>query len=216
MSLKEQLFEAVKPFMEGLESSKEIIATNSASFDEMGMANTNPGEFSDSEITDKDNLVNVGKLSNDTDFEGKAQCDCECDSEEDDMLSELINLGADEEDDEDVAHVEITKIIGESKLAQELLKALKESDYAGPLDFVPDTRVNASDVLNAVKAEVGQAAAGAHVEKEVDANQNPHYVISQIDEKELPDTIQINTTVLKRKGNVYTPSEIAKEYPLGK
>jgi hypothetical protein len=212
MSLREQLFEAAKPFMEGLESSKEIIATNSASFDEMGMANNNPGEFSDNEITDKDNLVNVGKLSNDTDFEGKVDCDCE---EGNDVLSELIKLG-DDDDDEEVANIEITKIIGESKLAQELLKALKESDYAGPLDFVPDTRVNASDVLNAVKAEVGQAAAGAHVEKEVDANQNPHYVISQIDEKELPDTIQINTTVLKREGNVYTPSEIAKEYPLGK
>lgn len=214
MSLREQLFEAAKPFMEGLESSKEIIATNSASFDEMGMANNNPGEFSDNEITDKDNLVNVGKLSNDTDFEGKADCECDCE-EGDDVLSELIKLGNDD-DDEEVANIEITKIIGESKLAQELLKALKESDYAGPLDFVPDTRVNASDVLNAVKAEVGQAAAGAHVEKEVDTNQNPHYVISQIDEKELPDTIQINTTVLKRDGNVYTPSEIAKEYPLGK
>ena len=72
MSLKEELFNAAKPFLkEGLDSSKEIIAANSTSFDEMGMANSKPGEFSPEEITDLENLVNVSKMSNDTDFSGK-------------------------------------------------------------------------------------------------------------------------------------------------
>ena len=70
MSLKDQLFEAAKPFLmkEGLDSSKEMIASNAASFDEMGMANSNPGEFAPEEITDQENLVNVAKMSNDNNF----------------------------------------------------------------------------------------------------------------------------------------------------
>lgn len=70
MSLKEELLNAAKPFLmkEGLESSKEIIATNSTSFDEMGMANTKPGEFSQEEITDPENLINVSKMANDNNF----------------------------------------------------------------------------------------------------------------------------------------------------
>ena len=48
MSLKEELLNTAKPFLmkEGIDSSKEIIATNSTSFDELGMANSKPGEFS--------------------------------------------------------------------------------------------------------------------------------------------------------------------------
>ena len=70
MNLRDQLFEAAKPFLmkEGIESSKEIIANNSTSFDEMGMANTNPGEFAQEEITDQENLVNTAKMANDNDF----------------------------------------------------------------------------------------------------------------------------------------------------
>lgn len=78
MNLKDQLREAAKPFLmkEGLDSSKEMIANNAASFDEMGMANSNPGEFAPEEITDQENLVNVAKMSNDNDFnseEGEAK-----------------------------------------------------------------------------------------------------------------------------------------------
>ena len=75
MSLKEELLTAVKPFLmkEGLESSKEIIATNSTSFDEMGMANSKPGEFSQEEITDPENLVNVSKMSNDNNFNADSE-----------------------------------------------------------------------------------------------------------------------------------------------
>lgn len=102
MSLKEELFNAAKPFLmkEGLESSKEIIATNSTSFDEMGMANSKPGEFAPEEITDPENLVNVSKMSNDNNFNA--------DNEESETvvsvlgidntgflneLSDLVNLG---------------------------------------------------------------------------------------------------------------------------
>ncbi len=69
MSLKEQLIAAAKPFLkESLDSSKEIIATNSTSFDELGMNTNNPGEFAPEEITNRENLVNVAKISNDNDF----------------------------------------------------------------------------------------------------------------------------------------------------
>lgn len=101
MSLKEELLNAAKPFLmkEGLESSKEIIATNSTSFDEMGMANSKPGEFSQEEITDPENLINVSKMANDNDFNAEAE-ESETvvsilgidpiDSKE---LGDLINLG---------------------------------------------------------------------------------------------------------------------------
>ena len=103
MSLKDQLFETAKPFLkEGLESSKEIIATNSTSFDEMGMANSKPGEFAPEEITDQDNLINVTKLSNDNDFSGKDDKESETVVSFlgiDDMpneLRDLVNLGTDD------------------------------------------------------------------------------------------------------------------------
>ena len=100
MSLKEELFNAAKPFLkEGLDSSKEIIAANSTSFDEMGMANSKPGEFSPEEITDLENLVNVSKMSNDTDFSGKDDQESETvvsilGIEDTPMeLADLVNLG---------------------------------------------------------------------------------------------------------------------------
>lgn len=72
-NLREVLIEAAASvFDEGVENSKEIISQNVTNFDNMGMANVNPGEFADGEITDKQNLVNAGEMSNDTDFEGKA------------------------------------------------------------------------------------------------------------------------------------------------
>ena len=106
MKLTEQLFEAAKPFLckEGLESSKEIIATNSVPFSDMGMANTKPGEFAPEEITDPENLVNTAKMSNDNDFGNDEDADfltaifsvsttpnnCEHEIHE---LADLIDLG---------------------------------------------------------------------------------------------------------------------------
>jgi hypothetical protein len=102
MSLKEELLTAAKPFLmkEGLESSKEIIATNSTSFDEMGMANSKPGEFSQEEITDPENLVNVSRMANDNNFnaddsEGETVVSILgiSDDKPEDTLGDLVNLG---------------------------------------------------------------------------------------------------------------------------
>ena len=75
MNLREHLqAAATKALKEGTDSSKEILAQNIiGSFDNMGMANANPGEFAQEEITDKENLANVAAMSNDTDFEGKTE-----------------------------------------------------------------------------------------------------------------------------------------------
>ncbi len=93
---------------------------------------------------------------------------------------------------------------------------LAESSYGAPLNFVPDTRVNASDVLNAVKAELGYDATAATVVSEIDADNNSKYIVSGVEEGLLPKEIQIEVTVLKLKDGAYVPSEIAKEYPLRK
>lgn len=225
MSLREQLFEAAKPFLEGVESSKEIIATNSTSFDEMGMANANPGEFAPGEITDQENLVNTAKMANDTDFSNKA------DNSADDMtiaaeveivkpLEDLVNLGNGEmhdcEDPECEEHEhhhnhekfhKIADMLESAKI--ECLKSLKESDYAGNLAYNPDKRLNCSDVLNAVKNAVKPELAPAlSIVKNIDANEEPSYAIQNIDEKELPATLEIDTNtdekvVLKKDGNSY-------------
>ena len=65
MTFRDRLVKAVK---EAVESSKEMIDTNVTDMDSMGMANVAPGEFAQEEITDKNNLVNQGSMSNDTDF----------------------------------------------------------------------------------------------------------------------------------------------------
>ena len=102
MSLKEELLNAAKPFLmkEGIDSSKEIIATNTTSFDELGMANSKPGEFSQEEITDPENLVNVSKMANDNNFSGSNEGESETvvsivgiDDMADAELADLVNLG---------------------------------------------------------------------------------------------------------------------------
>ena len=233
MSLKDQLFEAAKPFLkEGIESSKEIIANNSTSFDEMGMANSNPGEFAPEEITDQENLVNTAKMSNDTDFSNKAENDSDVEvSAEIEVikpLEDLVNLGngemhnCDDEKhcdcehhhhhhDHDLEdHIKFHKIADMLESARdEYLKSLKESDYAGNLSYNPDKRLNASDILNAVKNAVDpELAAKLSVVKNVDANEEPSYAIQNIDEKDLPATLEIDTNtdkkvVLKKDGNSY-------------
>ena len=96
-----------------------------------------------------------------------------------------------------------------SKLAQALESVLAESDYAGNLSYNPDKRLNASDILNAVKNAVKPELAPAlSVVKNVDANEEPSYAIQNIDEKELPEKLEIDTNtdkkvVLKKDGNTY-------------
>lgn len=230
MSLKDQLFEAAKPFLkEGIESSKEIIANNSTSFDEMGMANSNPGEFAPEEITDQENLVNTAKMSNDTDFSNKVNdengVEISAEIEVIKPLEDLVNLGNGEmhdcDDEKDCCkhrhcdhsledHIKFHKIADMLESARdEYLKSLKESDYAGNLSYNPDKRLNASDVLNAVKNAVdSELAAKLSVVKNIDANEEPSYAIQNIDEKDLPTTLEIDTNtdkkiVLKKDGNSY-------------
>ena len=226
MSLKDQLFEAAKPFLkEGVESSKEIIATNSTSFDEMGMANSNPGEFAPEEITDQENLVNTAKMSNDTDFSNKVDdgdnVEISAEIEIVKPLEDLVNLGNGEmhscedpecqhEDECPECHGKFHKIADMLESAKaECLKSLKESDYAGNLSYNPDKRLNCSDVLNAVKNAVKpELAAALSIVKNVDGNEEPSYAIQNIDEKDLPATLEIDTNtdkkvVLKKDGNSY-------------
>lgn len=102
MSLKQELLNTAKPFLmkEGIDSSKEIIATNSTSFDELGMANSKPGEFSQEEITDPENLVNVSKMANDNNFNADSEESSETvvsivgiDDDAINELGDLVNLG---------------------------------------------------------------------------------------------------------------------------
>lgn len=225
MSLKEQLIETAKTFLEGIESSKEIIADNSTSFDEMGMATNEPGEFAPEEITDQENLVNVAKMSNDNDFapdSGETEismvsitAEPMCAEKE---LEDLVNLGDDDscEDEEHCEHHKhhhhpeyhhMADVI--ESILKEKGNKLFESDYAGNLSYNPDKRLNASDILNAVKNAVKpELAAALSVVKNVDGNEEPSYAIQNIDAKDLPETIEIDTNtdekvILKKDGNSY-------------
>lgn len=220
MSLKEQLINAAKPYLmkEGLESSKEIIDTNSVDIESMGVATNAPGEFSQAEITDRENLVNTTKLSNDTDFNKEDKCpECDCEVEvsvtkveepsRDEVLADLVNLGKDE--DKEHRHEHLMKAFESILMNNTFSKDLKESDYAGNLSYNPDKRLNASDILNAVKNAVKPELAPAlSVVKNVDANEEPSYAIQNIDEKDLPEKLEIDTNtdkkvVLKKDGNSY-------------
>lgn len=142
MSLKEELLNAAKPFLmkEGLESSKEIIAKNSTSFDEMGMANSKPGEFSQEEITDPENLVNVSKMSNDNNFNANTE-ESETvvsvlgiDDNSIDSLADLINLGTgascEYNDEEKNEYPKLSQVIESilRKKDQALFENLEEAD----------------------------------------------------------------------------------------
>lgn len=150
MSLKEELLNTAKPFLmkEGIDSSKEIIATNSTSFDELGMANSKPGEFSQEEITDPENLVNVSKMSNNNNFNADSE-----ESEtvvsiigiDDDAINELgdlVNLGTgascDCEDPNccDHHHPRLANVI-ESILRKKDKAFLESLDEAEELDEAP-------------------------------------------------------------------------------
>lgn len=378
MNLRKRLEQAANEALkEGIESSKDIINTNVvAGFDDMGMANVQPGEFAQGEITDKENLVNKGEMSNDTDFnkeenplektfdsvtdmltdlvdisepevEGSLEIIKTADDankehevpclhkmhhihigeaklEEDatqplfmynpqltalytkwhdlladpnhslpnkinpDVILDLENEGLDPktcknsefvwhdmnnemgkyetkypeawdslvnkllldaQSDEtiknniDSSTTDFTLLrtepktrynalrynYGESAMAKVITKlldgksceqylkeavALTESDYAGPRDWNPDTRINASDVLNAIKQEVGEGSEGVHVVKDLDERKDPIYRVTQIDKEKLPKVLKVETIELKWEDDAYRPQSETKEAPL--
>ena len=112
MNLRERLTKIAEAAVkEGVESSKDIINSNIvASFEDMGMANVQPGEFAQGEITDKQNLVNKGDMANDTDFNKEDECPVKAAVDAaTDMLDDLVDISAPDTD----ATLEIVKTTGE-------------------------------------------------------------------------------------------------------
>lgn len=340
-TLRERLTEVfIKELKESHENSKEMIASNSTSFDEMGMAHTTPGEFAQEEITDRKNLENTASMANDTDFEGKAHVDgasecpmCDVADKVDDIMNDLASdivdisvkddevedSAEDSEEDEDekrlmtLAHESVKsslldifkKKLNEDRFGEEkfvvylwpfagyqmipfeveayneeealekavdkaeeegkltvfaddvedaenhpdlymyvdatpygggthyvdaqnlriekkdnfgesVAKKLKEShgdDYAGPQDFVPDSRINASAVLNALKKEIGDGSEAIHVDQDQNNADEKVWVVTQIDEKKLPKTLKVINVELERDGNKYKVKEMRKDFP---
>lgn len=339
VSLKERLTEVFESKLkESHINSKEMIASNTANFEDMGMANAAPGEFAQDEITDHANLENTASMSNDTDFSGKSNSGCgDCcsakgvadkiddamtslasdivdisvkqDGEEEDedekklmslatesvkgslfkafkeKLSEsrfgeesyTVYIGADSsvgesvnvtasneqealekavaiiekkglkglfadneenpESDERFVYVDATPFDGgchyidgaysrieknENALATEsaknMVRAVKESggDYAGPLSYVPDTRINIADVLKALKNKIGEGSEAVHVDEDFDPEGNKVWCVSQIDEKLLPDTLEVVNVTLKKDGTKYKVAGTSAGFPAWK
>jgi hypothetical protein len=97
-------------------------------------------------------------------------------------------------------------------------KLIKESEYAGPLNFVPDTRVNVSDVIRVLKNEIGKGSEAIHVDQFYDDNKDKVYKVSSIDPKLLPDMIQVENLImlLDKEDNKYRPVKLKDDYPLRK
>lgn len=228
MDLRERLKQAI---IEGLESSKNIIDDNIVpNFDEMGMANVKPGEFAQGEITDQENLVNKGMMSNDTEFNKD-----ETPLVQADVHSAEVNISAPEKGE---AEIEIVKksedecedplaaFFGESAVGKALKEQLngrsfeqylaEAGDYAGPLSYVPDVRINVSDVLNTLKHELGDGSEGIHVDQIYDERHNNAYKVSQYDVDKLPKKIQVQNVVLERDGDTYKVNKVSETYPLAK
>ena len=245
MNLREHLqAAATKALKEGTDSSKEILAQNIiGSFDNMGMANANPGEFAQEEITDKENLANVAAMSNDTDFEGKTEnpqaggIDKAIDAAEE-LMKDVVDISADKHcpechkhhphphDEEAELHIlefgesymgKIIDKVLDGKTCEQFLMSLTESNYAGPLDFVPDLRINVSDVITTLKHEIGDGSESLHVDQVYDDQHNNAYKVSQVDEKLLPKKIQVENILLELDdNNVYKVNKISNTYPLAR
>lgn len=216
MNLKNELLEAAKSVLkEGIESTADMIKQNGVqSFDDMGMANVVPGEFAQEEITDAQNLVNTAEMSNDTNFENKAEGPVD---HEADVTNELVNISVKEidnpcEDDhcgegEDKVEHMLHHMFGEGtygKFMNEILGGkdclayLSEaSDFAGPKDYTQDMRINVSDVLNTLKNEIGEGSEGIHVDQVLDDQKNNAYKVSQVDKNKLPKNITVSTVSLE-------------------
>lgn len=240
-TLKERLTEVfVKQLKEGHENSKDMIASNSTSFDEMGMSHTAPGEFAQEEITDHSNLENTGSMANDTEFSGKAdaccdgeKCDAVCavaskiDDTMNDLASDIVDISVkddeieidDDEEEEDEDEKRLMTMAHESvegslkKAFEGMLKESNGDDYAGPQDFVPDSRLNASAVLNALKKEIGEGSEGIHVDQDQNEKDEKVWVVSQIDEKKLPEKLEVINVTLKKDGNTYKVDGMKKDFP---
>ena len=232
MALRDRLLNVVK---ESVESTYDMISANSVDPNQMGMATSAPGEFSEDEITDKQNLVNQGSMSNDNDY-NKDNCDCELvtatieiagpeNAEEDDLLNISEPTGAPEvEEPEEENVLQMTKRsnlfnFGESRFAKIVQRALTESEYGAPLSYVPDTRINASDVLRELKAKLkdDEDKAKVSINKNVDAEDNKTtiYTVNQVEHSKLPKEITVENVVLKldSKLNNYTVKDTKETYP---
>ena len=94
--------------------------------------------------------------------------------------------------------------------------SMKESQYAGPRDFVADVRINASDVLNALKKELGDGSEALHVDEVADSENPKSYRVSMIDTKKLPKNLHVENVMLKLDGDTYSMDKLASEYPIAK
>ena len=244
MNLRERLIKVAKESVsEGVESSKDMIQQNTVpSFDDMGMANVEPGEFAQGEITNQENLVNTGAMSNDNDFNGKDTVSKNSLGDAEDALAkDLTDISAPEEKDA-IASVEITKTVGkkdedesllkglfgesrfakmvetvmDGKTCEERLSLVEGGDWAGPKDFVPDTRINVSDVQRTLKNEIGDGSEGIHVDQLYDDQKNNAYKVSQIDNDKLPKKITVGHVVLELDGDTYKINKVSSEFPVQK
>lgn len=231
----------INAFDESVDSSKEMIQQNVVpSFDDMGMAHVTPGEFAQDEITDKQNLVNTAEMSNDTDFEGKASneenaVDAMVNAAEE-VMKDIVDISGDScpcEDDKHDDKEEVEKMhvleFGESylgkiidktlggKTCEQWLQALNESNYAAPLDFIPDLRINSADVVAALKNEIGDGSEAIHVDQIYDERKNNAYKVSQINRDLLPKKIQVENVLLELDDNgVYHINRESDTFPLAK
>jgi hypothetical protein len=234
--LRDRLIEAVKLSLnECGDSSKEMIANNIVRFEQTGMANAaNPGEFAPEEITDVKNLENTASMANDTDFNKDDNCD-HCDMVNDleksieDLTSDLINISVKDEEQEEKPMMEssfrknLTRTLTESNFGEEessfvksIKKNLLESDYAAPLKYVPDTRINAADVLNALKANIGDGSEALHITCELDEEGNKIFSVSQIDKDKLPKEIDVENVTLKLGDEGYSIEKTVSDFPVKK
>ena len=199
-------FELIKNYKWVLAFISYIDRINDKEKDVEAFTNLTTEEALESEV------VSVSVVGNMDNSEHGEDCDCpECEGHK------MVDLSGKEDEEEDNSAQGIfSKLFGEntSETANALKEAIDEvvgTDYAGPLDFNPDTRINASDVLNTLKKEIGQGSEGIHIDRENASNGKYEYKISQVDEKLLPKKIVVGRQELVLKDGSYIPSEIVGE-----
>lgn len=107
----------------------------------------------------------------------------------------------------------------DGKSCEQLLKEaveLKESNYAGPLNFVPDLRISVADVVSALKNKIGEGSEAIHIDQIVDERKNNAYKVSQIDHKLLPKKLQVENVLLELDGDVYKVNKPSESFPLAR
>jgi hypothetical protein len=118
----------------------------------------------------------------------------------------------------DAQNLRIEKVgsLGESSFVKSIKKSLTESDYAAPLKYVPDTRINAADVLNALKAKIGDGSEALHITSELDEEGNKLFSVSQIDKDKLPKEIDVESVTLKLGDKGYSIEKTVSDFPVKK